>query len=63
MARIPDAELERLKVEVSVERLVEASGIVLSKSNKDRQGKCPFHEDGTASLTVTPAKNLFHCFG
>jgi hypothetical protein len=26
MARIPDAELERLKVEVSVERLIEASG-------------------------------------
>jgi DNA primase catalytic core len=63
MARIPETELERLKAEVSVERLVEASGIVLTKSNKDRQGKCPFHEDSEASLVVTPAKNLFHCFG
>jgi len=63
MARIPDAELERLKAEVSVERLVEASGIELAKSGKDRTGKCPFHEDSEASLIVTPAKNLFHCFG
>jgi DNA primase len=63
MARIPESELERLKAEVSVERLVEASGIVLTKSNKDRLGKCPFHEDREASLVVTPAKNLFHCFG
>ncbi len=63
MARIPDAELERLKAEVSVERLVEASGIELTKNGKDRTGKCPFHEDSEASLIITPAKNLFHCFG
>ncbi|MDR3711330.1 MAG: CHC2 zinc finger domain-containing protein, partial [Puia sp.] len=63
MARIPDAELERLKAEVSVERLVEAAGIHLTKSGKDRLGKCPFHADGEASLAVTPGKNLWHCFG
>jgi DNA primase catalytic core len=63
MARIPDAELDRLKADVSVERLVEASGIVLTKSNKDRLGKCPFHEDREASLVVSPGVNLFHCFG
>jgi DNA primase catalytic core len=63
MARIPDADLERLKAEMSVERLVEAAGIALTKSNKDRLGRCPFHKDGEASLVVTPAKNLWHCFG
>lgn len=26
-------------------------------------GKCLFHEDDTASLVATPAKNLWHCFG
>jgi DNA primase len=62
-ARIPDSELERLKSEVSVERLVEASGIELKKSGKDWLGRCPFHEDDTASLVVTPGKNLWHCFG
>jgi DNA primase len=63
MARIPEAEIERLKNEVSVERLVEASGIELKKAGKDLLGQCPFHEDDTASLVVTPAKNLWHCFG
>ena len=52
-----------LKEEVSVERLVESSGVVLKKSGKDRLGRCPFHEDGEPSLVVTPAKNLWHCFG
>ena len=63
MARIPESELERLKNEVSVERLVEASGIELKRGGKDLLGRCPFHEDDTASLVVTPAKNLWHCFG
>jgi DNA primase catalytic core len=63
MARIPQDELERLKNEVSVERLVEASGITLKKSGKDLLGQCPFHDDGEPSLVVTPAKNLWHCFG
>jgi hypothetical protein len=61
--RIPESELERLKAEVSLVRLVEASGIVLTRQGKDVAGRCPFHEDATASLIVTEAKNLFHCFG
>jgi DNA primase len=63
MARIPEAELERLKSEVSVQRLVEASEVELKKGGKDLLGKCPFHEDDEASLVVTPHKNLWHCFG
>jgi DNA primase len=63
MARIPESEIERIKQDVSLERLVEASGIELKKTGKDLFGKCPFHEDGTASLSVTPAKNLWHCLG
>ena len=45
MARIPEAEIERLKNEVSVERLVASSGIALKKSGKDLLGTCPFHDD------------------
>ena len=62
MARIPPDELERLKAGVSVERLVEASGVALKAVGKDRHGRCPFHDDREASLVVTPAKNLWHCF-
>ena len=63
MARIPESEIERLKAEVSVARLVEASGIKLEKRGHDLVGPCPFHEDDTPSLIITPDKNLFHCFG
>ncbi|MFN9032108.1 MAG: CHC2 zinc finger domain-containing protein [Betaproteobacteria bacterium] len=63
MARIPEAEIERLKEAVPVARLVEASGVELKKGGKDLLGRCPFHEDATASLVVTPGKNLWHCFG
>ncbi|WP_249384161.1 CHC2 zinc finger domain-containing protein, partial [Chitinivorax sp. B] len=63
MARIPDAEIERLKADVSLVRLIESAGIVLTKQGKDYACRCPFHADSTPSLIVTPNKNLFHCFG
>ncbi len=63
MARIPDTDVQRLKEEISVQRLVEAAGIELKRVGKDWAGHCPFHEDGEPSLIVTPAKNLWHCFG
>jgi hypothetical protein len=63
MARIGEAELERLKASVSVADLVAASGVVLARQGADLAGLCPFHEDREPSLKVTPAKNLWHCFG
>jgi DNA primase catalytic core len=63
MARIPDQELERLKEEISVERLVEGAGIELKAHGADRIGRCPFHDDKTPSLVISPKKNLWHCLG
>lgn len=63
MARIPEPEIERLKSEVSLVRLVEAAGIVLKPHGKDRVGRCPFHDDKTPSLVVSPQSNLWHCLG
>ena len=48
MARIPEAEIERLKSEISLERLVEARGVKLSGTGADLSGCCPFHEDRDA---------------
>ena len=63
MARIPDEEIERLKREVSLQRLVEARGIELSRHGADLLGLCPFHDDHDPSLIVSPKKNLWHCLG
>jgi DNA primase len=63
MSRIPEVELERLKREVSLVRLIEDAGVALVRQGKDYAARCPFHEEETASLIVTPDENLFHCFG
>ena len=63
MARVSDEEIERLKREVSVERLAEARGIKLRRHGANLLGLCPFHEDREPSLVITPDKNLWHCLG
>jgi DNA primase catalytic core len=64
MARIPDTELERLKREVSLARLIEAQGLKLLSQGKDLACRCPWHEgDDTPSCIVSPKTNLWHCFG
>ena len=64
MARIPEEELERLKREVDLASLVRSKNIELKPhGSKDLIGKCPFHDDGSPSLVLTPHKNLFHCMG
>jgi len=63
MARIPEGEIERLKREVSLERLVEAHGVKLKRHGADLIGLCPFHEDHSPSLVISPQKNLWNCLG
>jgi DNA primase catalytic core len=64
MARIPDSEIERLKREVSLLRLLESQGHRLVKQGKDWACRCPWHEgDDTPSCVVTVKSNLWHCFG
>jgi DNA primase len=63
MARIPESEIERLKKEIPIERLVTGFGVELKRQGKDLFGRCPFHDDKTPSLSVTPETNLWHCLG
>lgn len=44
MARIADADLERLKREISLVRLIEGQGIKLVSQGKDLACRCPWHE-------------------
>jgi DNA primase catalytic core len=63
MPRIPESELERLKQDISLERLAETAGIALKRHGKDLLGLCPFHDDHEPSLVISPDKNLWHCLG
>ena len=53
MARIPDEVVERLKTDISVQRLAEARGVAFKQHGSDLIGRCPFHDDKTPSLVVT----------
>ena len=63
MARIPNDELERIKRDIPLLELVQRSGYRPQKQGKDYAISCPFHDDDTPSLIITPKSNLFNCFG
>ena len=64
MPRIPESEIERIKRETDLAALVRSRGIELNPhGSKDLAGKCPFHQEDTASFIVSPDKGLFHCMG
>ncbi|MBD2822381.1 toprim domain-containing protein [Xenorhabdus sp. 42] len=63
MARIPDAELQHLKAAVSLVAVIEQQGRKLTPRGKDMIVLCPFHQEKTPSMVITPSKNLYHCFG
>lgn len=52
---------ERHAAEVSVQRLVEAMGVKLTRHGADLQGACPFHEDTGSALVITVATNTWRC--
>jgi len=56
-------DFDAIKKTTDIVRVVESCGIALKKSGADYVGKCPFHEDDKASLSVNATKGVFHCFG
>lgn len=64
MARIAETEIERIKQSTDLVALVRSRGVELKKhGGRDWIGRCPFHEEATASFVVSPAKGLYHCMG
>ena len=63
MPYVPPEEKERIKREVSIQRLAEARGIKLTRSGKELIGLCPFHDDHSPSLNIDPVKNVWNCKG
>ena len=63
MARIPQEQIDRLKQQVSLQRLAESQGVKLKRHGADLIGLCPFHDDKEPSLVITPKENLWHCLG
>ena len=63
MARFTDSQLNKLKTDISLVRLIQSQGYDLKQQGKDHIMNCPFHDDKTPSLKVSTQKNVFNCFG
>ena len=59
---IPDSFIEELLGRVDIVELIERR-IPLKKAGREFQARCPFHDEKTPSFTVSPEKQIYHCFG
>ena len=63
MARLSDQLIDRIKQEASLLALVHAKGFKLKALGQDYVMCCPWHNDDTPSLVISPDTNLWHCMG
>ena len=59
---IPKTIIEKILDAVHIEDVV-AEFLPLQKRGTIYRALCPFHQEKTASFTVTPNRNMFYCFG
>ena len=62
MARIPDAFIDDLLSRTDIVELINAR-VPLKRQGKEYSARCPFHDERSASFTVSPTKQFYHCFG
>ena len=62
MARIPDAFIDDLLARSDIVEVVGAR-LPLKRQGKEYAARCPFHDERSASFTVSPTKQFYHCFG
>ena len=62
MARIPDRFIDDLLARVDIVEVIE-SRVPLKRAGRDHMARCPFHDERSASFSVSPTKQFYHCFG
>lgn len=59
---IPEDKVAEIKHTADIVDIV-SEVVLLKKTGKNHLGLCPFHTEKTPSFTVSPDKQIFHCFG
>ncbi len=59
---IKQTTIEQIISTVKVEEVIE-DFVNLKRRGVNMIGNCPFHDEKTPSFTVSPAKNIYKCFG
>lgn len=63
MARIRQEDIDAVKERTDIVSLV-SQYLALKKTGHDSMsGLCPFHQEKSASFSVSPSKGVFYCFG
>ncbi|MCD7097774.1 DNA primase [Stenotrophomonas sp. MMGLT7] len=62
MARIPDAFIDDLLARTDIVEVI-GTRVPLKRQGKEYAARCPFHDERSASFTVSPTKQFYHCFG
>jgi len=63
VARIRQDDIDAVKERTDIVQLV-GNYLTLKKTGHDSlSGLCPFHQEKTASFSVSPSKQVFYCFG
>ena len=62
MARIPDAFIDDLLARTDIVEIIGAR-VPLKRQGKEYAARCPFHDERSASFTVSQTKQFYHCFG
>lgn len=62
MAWISESVIHEIRFRNSIEDVV-SSYVTLKRAGSNLLGLCPFHSEKTASFTVFPNTESFHCFG
>ncbi len=60
--RIPQEKIEEVRTASDIVDVVSAH-VRLKKRGKNYLGLCPFHQEKTPSFSVSPEKQMYHCFG
>jgi DNA primase len=61
--RIRDEDIAAVRDKSPIADVIGEHVQLRSAGGGDLKGLCPFHEEKSPSLSVSPAKGLFHCFG
>ena len=62
MARYSDEIIDEIKGKNDIVDIV-SQYVVLKRSGRNFFGLCPFHKEKSPSFSVSPDKQIFHCFG
>lgn len=62
MALIPEHIIEQVREANDVVEVV-SDYVQLKRSGRNWFGRCPFHNEKTPSFSVSPDKQIYHCFG